>query len=238
MNELVVITQKFLMSSHPCVPDPGSSLPHAPAPPNSNNNNNNNNGDIPLNRMQLLCLAAIDPSCLPKASSEEPPFRSRGELESNASAAEDDATCIPSSACTATAATVAHETQEIPSSQWSHFILIMALSPHIAETEIRSALSSSTITKASTESITFWGHVVDAADAHVLVEAVVAGVLPEFGRLMGVVGGGEQSGRQQQQRADDGLVCIRLGSGTVLVWEDSERLTRTVLAKVCVFFKG
>ncbi|KAJ3402552.1 hypothetical protein HDU80_004976 [Chytriomyces hyalinus] len=182
--------------------------------------------------MQLLCLAAINPSCLPKASSEEPLFRSRGELESNPShAAEDDATtCIPSAS--ATAATAAHELQEIPSSQWSHFILIMALSPHIAEAEIRSALSSSTITKASTESITFWGHVVDAADAQVLVEAVVAGVLPEFGRRRMVVVVGEQSGRRQQQRADDDdLVCIRLGSGTVLVWEDSERLTRTVLAK-------
>ncbi|KAI8841793.1 hypothetical protein BJ741DRAFT_593318 [Chytriomyces cf. hyalinus JEL632] len=208
------------MSSHPCMPDPGSRLPSAAAPPNNNNTNNNNNkGDISLNRMQLLCLAAMDPSCVRKAPSEEP-VRSRGELESNPSAVDDEtihdvpAACIPSAAAH-------YQTQEIASSQWSHFILIMALSPHIAEPDIRSALSSSTVTKRSTESITFWGHVLDATDAHVLVEAVVAGVLPEFGRMIC-----EQSG----QGADE-LVCIRLGSGTVLVWEDSERLTRTVLAK-------
>ncbi|KAJ3383940.1 hypothetical protein HDU80_001105, partial [Chytriomyces hyalinus] len=66
---------------------------------------------------------------------------------------------------------------------------------------------------------TFWGHVVDVVDAEVLVEAVVAGVLPEFGsRVMDYTG-------------EEGLVCIRLGSGTVFVWEDSEKLTRTVLQK-------
>ncbi|KAJ3256090.1 hypothetical protein HDU77_003261 [Chytriomyces hyalinus] len=68
---------------------------------------------------------------------------------------------------------------------------------------------------------TFWGHVVDVVDAEVLVEAVVAGVLPEFGsRVMDYTAG------------EEGLVCIRLGSGTVFVWEDSEKLTRTVLQKM------